>query len=152
MLYPLLSGKYYLVDSAYPNTVGYLAPYVGDETRRHLQQFRKFGPPEGVKERFNHRHSSLRMTVERTFGILKSRWRILAGRMPQMRLEQQCQIIVACCTLHNFILLHETGTPITPRDPHVSDPPNVQLYNDRNQIAMDELRDEIAEMILSRLR
>ena len=67
--------------------------------------------------------------------------------MPQMGLEQQCQIIVACCTLHNFIMLHETGIPITPRDPHVSDPPNVQLYNDVNQLAMDELRDKIAEMI-----
>ena len=89
------------------------------------------------------------MIVERTFGVLKGRWKILAVRVPQMRLEQQCEIIVACCTLHNFILLHLKGTPITPRDLNVSDPPNVQLYNDRNQLAIDELRDYIAEMLSS---
>ena len=90
------------------------------------------------------------MTVERTFGVLKGRWKILVDRMPQMRLEQQCEIIIAYCTLHNFIRLHETGTPITPRDPNVSDPPNIQLYNDRNQLAMDEFRDHITKMLSSR--
>ena len=118
----------------------------------HLPKIRPIASPspaKGVKERFNHRHSSLRMTVKRTFAVLKGRWKILTDRMPQMRLEQQCETIVACCTLHNFILLHQTGTLITPTNPHVSDPPNVQLYNNVNQLAMDELRDKIAEMILS---
>ena len=92
-----------MVDSIYPNTVGYLAPHIGKQTHRHVPQFRKYCPPKGVKEQFNHRHSSLRMTVKRTFGVLKARWKILEDRMPQMRLEQQCKIIVTCCTLRNLI-------------------------------------------------
>lgn len=142
-------GKYYLVDSAYPNTLGYLAPYIGKETRRHIPQFRKYGPPKGVKERFNHRHSSLRMTVERTFGVLKGRWKILADRMPQMRQEQQLEIIVSCCTLHNFIILSNKRISISAREPNLEGPSNVQLYNDSNKIAMDKLRDEIAVMLSS---
>jgi hypothetical protein len=31
-------GKYYLVDSGYPNRLGYLAPYKG--TKYHLQEYR----------------------------------------------------------------------------------------------------------------
>ena len=38
----------------------------------------------------------------------------------------------------------------TPRDPNMSDPSNFQLYNDINQLAMDECRDHIAEMLSSR--
>ena len=83
MLFPKnCLGKYYRIDSAYPNTLGYLAPYIVKETRCHIPQYRKYGLPKGVKERFNHRHSSLRMTIERTFEVLKVRWKILANRMP----------------------------------------------------------------------
>ena len=39
-------GKYYLVDLAYPNTLGYLALYIGKETRRRIPQFRKYDPPK----------------------------------------------------------------------------------------------------------
>ena len=99
------------------------------------------------------------MTVERTFGVLKGRGKILADRMPLNEIGATMSdnryvlySLQFCCTLYNLILLHETGTPITPRDPHVSDPPNVQLYNDGNQLTMDELRDEIPKMISSRLR
>ena len=47
MLFPKnCLGKYYLVDSAYPNTFGYLAPYIGKKTRRDILQYRKYGPPK----------------------------------------------------------------------------------------------------------
>ena len=51
--------KYYRVDSAYQNTLGYLSPYIAKKTRHHIPQFRKYSPPKGVNERFNRRHSSL---------------------------------------------------------------------------------------------
>ena len=46
-------GKYYLVDSGYPNRVGYLAPFKG--STYHISEFRlRSGhPPQGKYEIFN---------------------------------------------------------------------------------------------------
>ncbi|KAL6629467.1 hypothetical protein ACP70R_029232 [Stipagrostis hirtigluma subsp. patula] len=93
-------GKYYLVDSGYPNRPGYLAPYRG--TKYHLPEFRNGQQPRGMKETFNFLHSSLRNVVERAFGVLKEKWRILK-EIPSFPLGKQTHIIVACMALHNFI-------------------------------------------------
>ncbi|XP_028092797.1 uncharacterized protein LOC114292987 [Camellia sinensis] len=62
------NGKYYLVDAGFINMSGFLAPFRFQ--RYHLQEFhgRHYSGP---KELFNHRHSSLRNIIERTFGVLK---------------------------------------------------------------------------------
>ncbi|CAN6452133.1 unnamed protein product [Victoria cruziana] len=70
-------GKYYLADGGYPNIRGLLTPYRG--YRYHISKFstagtRRMSSPE---ELFNHRHSSLRITVERAFGMLKGRFQFL---------------------------------------------------------------------------
>jgi hypothetical protein len=62
-------GKFYLVDSGYPNRIGYLAPYKG--TQYHLPKFHQGPMPRGRKENFNYAHSSLRNVIERSFGVLK---------------------------------------------------------------------------------
>ena len=67
------AGKYYLVDSGYPNRPGFLAPYRG--TTYHIREFRhRQGGPTGKNEVFNYAHSSLRNIIERSFGILKNKW------------------------------------------------------------------------------
>ncbi|XP_051203383.1 protein ALP1-like [Lolium perenne] len=93
-------GRYYLVDSGYPNQDGYLSPYTG--TKYHLPEFRLAGPPSGKQEIFNHAHSSLRNAIERAFGVLKQKWRILHG-ISSYPIEKQTKIIIACLALHNFI-------------------------------------------------
>ncbi|KAL6839536.1 hypothetical protein ACP4OV_030806 [Aristida adscensionis] len=93
-------GKYYLVDSGYANRPGFLAPYRG--TKYHLPEFRVGPMPRGKKELFNHRHSSLRNVIERAFGVLKMKWRIL-GKVPSYPIRKQSKIIIACMALHNFI-------------------------------------------------
>lgn len=93
-------GKYYLVDSGYPLRQGYMAPY--RKTRYHLKEFDAKGP-ENLNEIFNYHHSSLRNVVERSFGVLKSKWQILRG-IPLYPMEKQSKIIVACFALHNFAL------------------------------------------------
>ena len=93
-------GKYYLVDSGYPNRPGYLAPYKG--TKYHHQEWKDAPPPEGMEETFNYAHSSIRNVIERSFGVLKMKWRILK-EIPTYSTHKQSQIIVACCALHNFI-------------------------------------------------
>ncbi|XP_014630586.2 putative nuclease HARBI1 [Glycine max] len=93
-------GKYYLVDSGYPTFMSFLGPYM--KTRYHLPQFR-IGPRiRGRVEVFNYYHSSLQSTIERAFGLCKTRWKIL-GNMPPFALKTQNQIIVACMAIHNFI-------------------------------------------------
>jgi hypothetical protein len=93
-------GKFYLVDSGYPNRKGYLAPYKGQ--RYHIPEFQNAGQPIGLKEVFNHAHSSLRNVIERSFGVLKMKWRILRN-VPSYPMEKQTMIIIACMALHNFI-------------------------------------------------
>jgi hypothetical protein len=110
-------GKYYLVDSGYPNRKGYLAPYKGQ--RYHIAEFQNAGQPIGLKELFNHAHSSLRNVIERSFGVLKMKWRILL-KMPNYSMEKQANIIIACMALHSFI-----------RDSNLSD-------NDFDTLASDE--------------
>ncbi|XP_042487124.1 putative nuclease HARBI1 isoform X3 [Macadamia integrifolia] len=94
-------GKYYAVDSGYASQLGYLTPFRGE--RYHLPDFS--GERRGArtpKELFNHRHSSLRNVIERTFGVLKNRFQILQ-KMKGYRIEDQASIVVACCGLHNYI-------------------------------------------------
>lgn len=93
-------GKFYLVDSGYPNRLGYLAPYKG--TKYHLPEFRQGPRPSGKRENFNYLHSSLRNVIERSFGVLKMKWRILL-KLPSYPMAKQSKIILACMALHNFI-------------------------------------------------
>ncbi|KAH1031319.1 hypothetical protein J1N35_043493 [Gossypium stocksii] len=99
----LPNGKYYLVDSGYPQMKGYLGPYRGQ--RYHLPDFRRGRPASGKEEIFNHSHSSLRSVIERTFGVLKKKWAILRD-MPSYSFEKQTMIVVATMTIHNFIRKH----------------------------------------------
>ncbi|CAH9092967.1 unnamed protein product [Cuscuta europaea] len=93
------SGKYYLVDKGYPERDGYLTPY--PKTRYHQSEFRGANP-KGVQEIFNRAHSSLRSCIERAFGVLKARWKILQ-KMPRYSLMDQNKIICSCFALHNYI-------------------------------------------------
>ena len=93
-------GKYYLVDSGYPNCPGYLAPYKG--TKYHLPEYQDGPEPEGKKEIFNYAHSSHRNVIERSFDVLKMKWQILST-MTSYATDKQTKIIIACMALHNFI-------------------------------------------------
>jgi hypothetical protein len=97
-------GKYYLVDAGYPLMKGYLTPYKGE--KYHLPDFRRAGRGNGIEERFNYVHSSLRSAIERTFGVWKNRWRILR-QMPSYDIKDQMLIVVATAILHNFIRIHD---------------------------------------------
>jgi hypothetical protein len=54
------------------------------------------------EEIFNYAHAQIRNTIERNFGILKNKWRMLKG-IPSYGLVAQKRIILACIALHNFI-------------------------------------------------
>uniref|UniRef100_A0A2N9HZJ8 DDE Tnp4 domain-containing protein n=1 Tax=Fagus sylvatica TaxID=28930 RepID=A0A2N9HZJ8_FAGSY len=101
-------GKYYLGDAGYGNKIGILSPY--RKVRYHLQEFSDH-PPENAQELFNLRHSSLRTTIERGFGVLKKRFRVL-GAEPFWSFETQVEVVLACCVLHNHIVGVDPDDPI----------------------------------------
>lgn len=58
--------------------------------------------PEG---RYNSVQKRARSTIERTFGILKGRWRcLLSARELHYCPETAGKIIIACCILHNLCI------------------------------------------------
>ncbi|XP_073121815.1 uncharacterized protein [Henckelia pumila] len=67
--------KYYLVDAGYSHMPGYMDPYKGE---------------------------NIRNCVERTFGVWKARWNILAD-MPYFHIDTQREIVLATMTIHNYI-------------------------------------------------
>ncbi|KAL0324086.1 UNVERIFIED_CONTAM: hypothetical protein Scaly_2375700 [Sesamum calycinum] len=70
---------------------------------------------------FNHAHSRLRNVIERCFGVLKKRFPILQWGMPSYLLQHQVDLVIACCTLHNFI-----------RHPTVTEMPQHLRHSDAN--------------------
>jgi hypothetical protein len=81
---PLLLG-----DGAYPLLPWLLKPYPINVILNRSQS------------RFNKTLSSARSTVERAFGILKARWRILLKRLDN-KFCNIPEVILTCCILHNF--------------------------------------------------
>ncbi|KAL0396475.1 UNVERIFIED_CONTAM: hypothetical protein Scaly_0095900 [Sesamum calycinum] len=114
-----LRGNYYLCDNGYGNVEGFLTPYRG--VRYHLKEWdRGTGGPQSPRELFNLRHASARNVIERTFGLLKTRWGIL--RSPSYYpIRVQNQIIVACCLLHNFVRMEMLDDPLE-EPSHISTP------------------------------
>ncbi|XP_020221932.1 putative nuclease HARBI1 [Cajanus cajan] len=93
-------GKYYIVDSKYPNVPGFVAPY--SSTPYYSKEFPNDYHPQNATELFNQRHSLLRNVTDRTFGALKARFPILMSA-PSYPLQTQVKLVVAACVLHNYI-------------------------------------------------
>ena len=67
--------------------------------------------PRDAKELFNLRHSSLRNSIERIFGVLKKRFPILKKQL-EYDYDTQVQLVNALCCLHNFIRKEGDGKDI----------------------------------------
>jgi hypothetical protein len=159
-IFPSCADTYYLVDSGYPNRKGFLAPFKNNTY--HIPDFRREGRPTGKKEIFNYLHSSLRNAIERVFGILKNKWRILK-QIPSYGLVTQKRIILACIALHNFIRdsnLHDKQFDLCDSDENYI--PKVQrqsvtLVGDTapsglHTVDMDLTRDSIATSVFNARR
>ncbi|KAL6580037.1 hypothetical protein OROMI_008061 [Orobanche minor] len=138
--FPHPPRKYYLVDSGYPNTVGYLSPIKDKNVRYHIPGLKKKIVLKGISEQFNYRHSSLQ-TIERAFGQPKKRWKVLYV-MPQMEDKYQIYVIVSTFTLHNFMRMCKLGIPVLEHDV-VEGGVNNDLLNPSRKKAMSKLRKEI---------
>ena len=70
--------------------------------RYHLKEFNDC-PHKNEQELFNLRHSSLRTTIEREFGMLKKRFQVLDAE-PFWSFETQVKVVLAFCVIHNHIM------------------------------------------------
>ena len=112
-------------DSAYPQAPWLIKPF-----------------PEGTRnpeeQTFNKELSRARVTVERAFGILKSRWRVLQKRFDSS-LEFAIKCAVACIVLHNIC--------VDQNDPCDDDADDYDRgKDDRNDDVMDD-GDEIRDFL-----
>ncbi|WAR16241.1 HARB1-like protein, partial [Mya arenaria] len=88
-----------LGDSAYPLSKHVLVPY------------RDNGHLNNTEKKFNKCHSSTRVDVERSIGLLKCKFRRMKY-LDMQKAEEIPVVISSCCVLHNFILDHEHDSDI----------------------------------------
>jgi DDE superfamily endonuclease len=99
-------GKYWLGDAGYGCTEFVLAPYRG--VRYHLKEQRLAGQtPENAKELFNLRHASLRNVIERIFGVIKRKFKILSSAA-EYSVDSQIHLVIALTGLANFLTAYES--------------------------------------------
>ncbi|KAL0009520.1 hypothetical protein SO802_011022 [Lithocarpus litseifolius] len=148
--------SYYLVDSGYAIDNAFLPPH--KFARYHAQEFRGTDrQPTTPQELFNYRHLSLRMVIERCFGVLKARFPILTA-MHSFSISRQRLIVTACYALHNFIRMYNRademvhvweGSFVRNNDTGIVGATRVgsgsteEAFNARAQRAMSEYRDAI---------
>lgn len=95
---------YVLGDGGYGNSHRVITPYRG--IRYHLQETaRNHLRPVSPKELFNLRHSQLRITVEKAFGMHKAMFKILTMQ-PQQSIDTHIKLIYAIAVVMNFRLDH----------------------------------------------
>lgn len=112
--------------------------------------------PQNAQELFNLRHSSLRNAIERIFGVLKNRFKLLTRQL-EYPFPIQVELVKAICCLHNIIrrvggddifdeewlVKEKLGTNARNNVPNDDD--NVSRGVSAREIAMaKEKRDEIA--------
>ncbi|XP_059650486.1 uncharacterized protein LOC132296294 [Cornus florida] len=110
--------------------------------------------PRGREEVYNFRHSSLRNIIERCFGLVKMRFAIFK-QMPPYHFDTQVLIVIACCTLHNFIRSQGESDEIfdcetlesSQNELDVDDIVEVVSATNTQMRQMDIYRDRIANLI-----
>ncbi|XP_029162097.1 putative nuclease HARBI1 [Nylanderia fulva] len=87
------NSNYHLIgDKAYPNRMWCMAP------------FKDFGNLTPRQRTYNYHHSSTRIVIEHTFGLMKGRWKRLMK--VNTEIAKVSDIVLAICVLHNFCYLH----------------------------------------------
>ena len=149
--FTLPMGYYVLGDAGFPAERMVLTPY--RRVRYHLKEWgSRAKRPRTAKELFNRRHSSARSIIERTFGVVKARFRILTAMRPYSY-KKQCNMVQACFVLHNFIRHHsqDSGEDFQQIIPEGAQ--NAGLGDgqdddaDNCDVDIRDFRDKIAEMM-----
>ncbi|KAG9400208.1 hypothetical protein AC1031_022016 [Aphanomyces cochlioides] len=85
-----------------------MTPYRG--VLYHLREWASGSQrPQNAKELYNLRHSQQRNSIERIFGVLKKRFKILESS-PGYPFTTQVNLVYTLCALHNAIMELENDT------------------------------------------
>ncbi|XP_033759034.1 protein ANTAGONIST OF LIKE HETEROCHROMATIN PROTEIN 1-like [Pecten maximus] len=126
----IVNDGHILGDSAYPLQNYLLTPY---RDNGHLNNYQK---------RYNFLQSSCRSVIERTFALLKGKFRRLKY-LDMHKIEKVPDVIMAACVLHNFIREHESSCEVEsdPEDSDMSfnDPCNSQGQNEKSCTKRDRI-------------
>ncbi|XP_069092127.1 putative nuclease HARBI1 [Pleurodeles waltl] len=81
-------------------------------------------PTTPAERRYNSAHRATRNVVERTFGLLKSRFWCIhkSGGAPQYCLDTTCRIVATCAILHNIGTTRGIPVEISDSDSDEDDP------------------------------
>nr|XP_043612398.1 uncharacterized protein LOC122584249 [Erigeron canadensis] len=113
---------YYLTDGIYPRWAAFVKAYP------HLV--------EQDEKKFKRLQEAARKDVEREFGVLKGKWKILDRPLRLWTKEKIKKVVAACTILYNMII-KDNGLAISPV--HIMDPPVPRVYNLKaNREIMDE--------------
>ena len=90
------------------------------------------------------RHASARNCVERIFGVVKKKFRLLSAGA-SYSIENQAKMVLAICALHNFIRVHDADDEdAASTEPDFEErfqyptPANLQLYMGSGSITRTE--------------
>lgn len=121
-----------LADSAYPLSYNMLTPYRDNGHLNYMQR------------NYNTKLSKTRIIIERTFAMLKGRFRKL-NHVYMYNTEMISLLVLACCVLHNICIDIED-------EPFLEDILDMKDGNENNQnyavMGGDEKRNIIAQLLL----
>ncbi|XP_069614724.1 POU domain, class 6, transcription factor 1 isoform X1 [Ranitomeya imitator] len=130
-----------------PNTQGPPMPFVmvGDEAFQMSENLLKPYSSRYLnrtKRIYNYRLTRARRTVECAFGIMVSKWRILATAI-NLKMETVDEVVKACVVLHNYILAKER--PTIELHEQVANPlPDYRHHPLRSTVEVGHMRDQFA--------
>jgi hypothetical protein len=140
-------GKYYLADAGFGMSPGMLIPFRG--VRYHLREW-ALGKekPQNRNELYNLRHAGARNIIERVFGVMKRRFKIIR-EVNGYDLKTNAKIMSALVGLHNFLRAHDADDVPEPWDGEDEDddlPDDVEsaIIRPADVRRAGTLRDEIA--------
>lgn len=118
------SGMHLLGDAGYKIFRHILTPFDEDEAAQHP-----------MKRRYNYKLSQTRITVERAFGILKNRYRILLGKIEQKTPTRVTKVIVSCVVLHNLMVEFKDSYLVVGVDPDRAPPGMLSSLSSEDELS-----------------
>ena len=98
-------NKYYLADAGFAMTPKLMLPFRA--VRYHLREWSQGNDkPKDQQELYNLRHATARNVIERVFGVMKRRFKIIQ-EANGYDLKTNARIMSALAALHNFIRCHD---------------------------------------------